>query len=572
MIRLMCMLLIISSCTAQKTIETDMEVYNGMWSGDIHPRALSHDIILEPLGDRKWHVIMSNNQTFLDKVYTSQSEEILIQLDEQASLRGKKLKDGNISIFIDSPDYEYHILLTDKGGNKYGGRWNTFYVDELLPSKLYLAIEEGSGDDYAAYPLIADDRFRGTYVGDFSKTGNTISFSDGRTGYLFKGILENDKIDLGLYLFGVKITNVHFSRDSSDISFGTTAQSKLASKASQPLDLNDGLSVAAAASVTDNISSLENMVDSIATNALTNVHSVLIAKNGKLVYENYFNGFHADIPHDQRSAAKSIGSAIVGIALEEGILKSVDQSIYDYIPAEYQYTKDDKKSKITLKHLLTMSSGLDAIDFGIDRMGQATEDNYQSSADWLKTVLEAPMIFEAGAHCNYGSANPYLLSVGLGNVLNESLLSYVKRKLYDPLGITNYTICKDDQGQPYFGGGSYLTPRDMLKFGELYRNKGIWNGKRLISEQWVNDSFKQYAVLENTDDKNGYGYLWWHKTYKVNGQEIKSVEARGAGGQYIAVIDELDMTIVVTSGNYRNGRYWQPELIIESYLLPAFVE
>ena len=314
------------------------------------------------------------------------------------------------------------------------------------------------------------------------------------------------------------------------------------------------------------------MEDSISTNALTNVHSILISKNGKLVYENYFNGFHANIPHDQRSAAKSIGSAMIGIALEDRILNNVNQSIYDYIPSEYRYTMDDKKSKITIKHLLTMSSGLDAIDFGIDRVGQATEDNYQNSSDWLKTVLEAPMIFDAGTHCNYGSANPYLLSVGLANELDESLLSYVKRKLYDPLGITNYSISKDDKGHPYFGGGSYLTPRDMMKFGELYRNRGLWNDQRILTEQWVKDSFKNYAVLENTTDKNGYGYLWWHKTYSVNGKEIKSVEARGAGGQYIAIIDELDMTIVITSGNYRNGRFWQPELIIEDYLLPAFVD
>ena len=143
-----------------------------------------------------------------------------------------------------------------------------------------------------------------------------------------------------------------------------------------------------------------------------------------------------------------------------------------------------------------MSSGLDAIDFGIDRMGQATEDNYQNTPDWFKTVLEAPMIFDPGAHCNYGSANPYLLNVGLANELDEPLLSYMHRKLFQPLGFSNYSISKDDKGNPYFGGGSYMIPRDMIKFGELYGNKGVWNGQRLLSEQWVNDSFKKYAVLE----------------------------------------------------------------------------
>lgn len=575
MIRLMCLLFFYSSCTAPSITaqQIDMKDYNGMWSGEIHPRALSHDVVVEDLGNRKWQLTMSNKEQFLDAIYTNDDDKnILLKLDNQTFLRGEKLQDGNLSVFINSTEYEYHILMTKKGNNQYSGRWNTFYVDKLFPAKLFLAIEEGDGNEYAAYPLMMDDRFRGTYVDGFSKTGNLINFSDSRTGYAFQGVLNKDKIDLSFILFGKKVTTIQLSRDTSEFAFGNTAQSKLASIPSHPAQLTDGLPTSKLSAVAVNLQPLKNMVDSIASNGLTNVHSVLIAKNGNLVYENYFNGFHADIPHDQRSAAKSLGSAIVGIALEEGILKNINQSIYDYIPTDYQYTKDDHKAKITLKHLLTMSSGFDAIDFGIDRMGQATEDNYQNSSDWLKTVLEAPMIFEAGTHCNYGSANPYLLSVALANTLDESLLSYIKRKLYDPLGITNYSISKDDKGDPYFGGGSYLIPRDMIKFGELYRNKGIWKGQRLISEQWVSDSFKKYAVLENTSEKNGYGYLWWHKTYQVNGKEIKSVEARGAGGQYIAIIDELDMTIVITSGNYRNGRYWQPDLIIESYLLPVFVE
>jgi len=571
----MFMLILFSSCTPLPTTaqEIDMADYNGMWSGDIHPRALSHDITLVDKGGNQWHLSMSNDLPFLNATYTSQSDNgIHVQLDDQTTFRGHKLDNGNISAFINSRDYEYHILLHNNGNKKYTGKWNTFYIDQLFPAKLYLAVEEGKGNDYFAYPMIADDRFRGTYVGDFQKNKNLITFSDQRTGYAFRGKLNKDKIDLSLYLFGAKTTTVHLVRSPSDVSFGTTAKSKVASPASNPKNLNDGLIVAPLSTVTTNHQSLHRMVDSISANALTNVHSVLISKGGHLVYENYFNGFHADLPHDQRSAAKSIGSAIVGIAVEDGILTDINQSIYDYIPSDYQYTKDDQKSKITLKHLLTMSSGLDAIDFGIDRIGQATEDNYQNTTDWLKTVLEAPMIYDAGAHCNYGSANPYLLSVGLANQMDESLLSYMERKLFTPLGFTNYSISKDDKGNPYFGGGFYLVPRDMMKFGELYRNKGIWQGQRLLSEEWINDSFKKHRILENTNDKNGYGYLWWHKTYEVNGQLIKSVEARGAGGQYIAVIDDLDMTIVITSGNYRNGRYWQPELMIEKYVLPAFVK
>lgn len=107
-----------------------------------------------------------------------------------------------------------------------------------------------------------------------------------------------------------------------------------------------------------------------------------------------------------------------------------------------------------------------------------------------------------------------------------------------------------------------------MKFGELYLNKGKLNGQQILSEDWIKNSFKNYHVLENTEGKNGYGYLWWHNTYNVNGQSIKSYEARGAGGQYIFVIPELTAVVVLTSGNYRNGKTQQPELILEKYIMP----
>lgn len=118
----------------------------------------------------------------------------------------------------------------------------------------------------------------------------------------------------------------------------------------------------------------------------------------------------------------------------------------------------------------------------------------------------------------------------------------------------------------------HITPRDMLKFGQLYLDNGKWNGKRIISKKWVKKSFNNYKNLQNTKDKNGYGYLWWHKTYRVGNKNIKSIEARGAGGQYIFVIPTLDTVVVITSGNYRNGKFQQPEIILEKYILPQLLK
>ena len=215
-----------------------------------------------------------------------------------------------------------------------------------------------------------------------------------------------------------------------------------------------------------------------------------------------------------------------------------------------------------------MSSGLDADDYTRERKSSASENNYQPTRDWTKTVLKATMINKPNTEANYGSANPYLLGIAMDSVISEPLELFMDKYLFQKLEISNYIIQTDRNGNPYFGGGMYLTPKDMLKFGELYFNKGKWESKRILSKKWVKNSFKNYRNLENVPDKNGYGYLWWHNTYQVNGKNIESIEARGAGGQYIFVVPCLKTVVVITSGNYRNGKTQQPEILFEEYILP----
>jgi CubicO group peptidase (beta-lactamase class C family) len=315
---------------------------------------------------------------------------------------------------------------------------------------------------------------------------------------------------------------------------------------------------------------LTEMESLITKDSLPNTHSVLISRNGTLVYENYFNGYNPNVPHDMRSSSKSISSAIVGIAKDKRLFQNVDQSIFDFLPILYQTQKDSLKAKIDLQSLLTMSSGLDAIDYGINAnpKSPAVEDSYQKSKDWTQAVLSAPMLNNPNSKANYGSANPYLLGVAMDSVVSEPLELFMDTYLFQKLSISNYIIQTDLNGIPYFGGGMYLKPIDMLKFGELYLNKGKWDSKRILSKKWIESSFTNYRVLENTRDKNGYGYLWWHNTYQVNGKSIEAIEARGNGGQYIFVVPSLKVVVVITSGNYRNGKTQQPETIFKNYILP----
>jgi CubicO group peptidase (beta-lactamase class C family) len=205
----------------------------------------------------------------------------------------------------------------------------------------------------------------------------------------------------------------------------------------------------------------------------------------------------------------------------------------------------------------------------------ASENYYQdpsNSKSWLTTVLEAPMVKEPGTYADYGSANPFLLGIYLNERLNKPLEIYMDEKLFAPLGITNYINQTDDtELTPYFGGGMLLTSRDLLKFGQLYLDKGRWKGKQIISEKWVEESFKKRMRLQDVRDKNEYGYLWWHDTYVVNGRPIQSIEARGAGGQFIFIIPELESVVVMTSGNFRNGKGNQTREILKDYILPAMM-
>lgn len=297
---------------------------------------------------------------------------------------------------------------------------------------------------------------------------------------------------------------------------------------------------------------------------LVNTHSVLITTQEKLVFETYFDGFNANMPYDLRSASKSISSAMIGIAIDDKIIEDVNQNRYDFLPKAYQYTKDALKFKIRIKGLLTINSGLDVNNL-------ASENFYQNSNSWLKTVLEAPMVKNLGTYADCGSENPFLLGVYLNERLEKPLEIYMDEKLFAPLGITNYINQTDAMEiAPYFGGGLLLTPRDMLKFGQRYLNKGNWKGKQFISEKWVEESFKKHVQLQDRN-KNEYGYLWWHGTYIVNGKEIATIEARGAGGQFIFVIPELESVVVITSGNFRNGKGNQSRKILKEYILPAIV-
>ncbi len=527
----------------------DMAEYTSGWKGKIeNSKVFNLQVEIKNLGKENTIFKISNSKNIINYTFESKNASVLkIPFTKHSFFEGILSENGKeINGFIKSGVLFYHLKLIKSRNNTFYGTWNLLIIDELKSLDFYLSLENGEGNNYQAYPILGDNRFTGTWCDNFQKNNDIISFSDFKTGLQFRGKLNDGKIKLGIYVEKNLLTEIYLTKES-DWKIGGFKNYT-----------NTSLLL------------LTEMENFIAKDSLSYTHSVLISKKGKLVYENYFEGYNDDIPHDTRSASKSISSAIIGVIKDKALFKSLNQSIFDFLPKKYQTLKDSLKSQIDIQSLLTMSSGIDAIDYGINANPKslAREDNYQRTKDWTESILTSSMINKPNTKANYGSANPYLLGVAMYSIVKEPLELFMDKHLFQELEISNYIIQSDRNGKPYFGGGMYLRPRDMLKFGELYLNNGIWKEKRILSKKWIKNSFKNYRILENVPEKNGYGYLWWHNTYQVNGKSVKSIEARGAGGQYIFVIPNLKAIIVITSGNYRNGKTQQPELIFEKYILP----
>lgn len=534
---LLALYLLALSSSAQQSIAD----YIGKWQGEIaNKNDFDLDITIKKGEHGKAIFIISNSKMMIRKEFYLE-KNIKLTLDDNIVFRGTIDKQNlEIDGLIQSHAYFYPATLK-REGNDYKGKWKLSAFQYLQAESLILNIKKGNGpaDEYPAYPILGTQ-----WCNNFKHHKDTISFTDNFTGLIFKGVLKTSEIILDVSLSKKVISKISYKRAKDNVNESKTRY----------LKLDDGWKLS------DKPLTLLKLEEDILNDTLDGTESVLVAKNGKIIYENYFDGFYATTPHDMRSASKSISSAIIGIAIDNGIIESVDEAIYKFIPEKYKYTTDSSKFKIKLKDLLTMSSGIGVY-----------EDDYQESDNWLKTVLEPSLKHEPGKVTNYNSSDPYLAGIYLNERLSIPMESFIVDKLFSPLGISNYIMNTDDSGLPYFGGGLYLTPRDMLKFGQLYLNKGTWNEKRIISENWVNDSFIKHTQLDEASGGNEYGYLWWHNTYEIDGRKIMSIEARGAGGQFIFIIPELDAVVVITSGNYRVRKNRQCEKILKEYILKSIL-
>ena len=557
--------------TLMSCAQSSKQNYQGEWIGFLpNKKSFNFKVTLKNIDENKFRLTIVNDEKLIDQDITSSDKGAVKFNIKEALFFDLKFDDNKQKLigFIKSGKFLYHVSLSNQGNQTFSGAWNAFMTDNGLQSDdINLYVEHTEDGGIIAYPFFGDQRFRGAWPRDFKKEGDLLRFTDGNTGFNFRAKFLEKSIELEILLTDVLITktSLKYAKDGWDYNSNPIEKPQ---NTNTPEQLDDGWVTANISDFGIDKEELLRLIDDVNSEKLVNTHSVLIAKENKLVFETYFDGHNVDIPHDLRSTSKSISSAIIGIAIEDKIIGSVEDKLYDYIPKIYKSAEDTLKAKMKIKDLLTMSSGLDVNDL-------ASEDFYQNPDNpksWLQTVMDAPMLHQPGTYADYGSANPFLLGICLNERLEIPLENYMDEKLFKPLGITNYINQTDDSEiTPYFGGGMLLTSRDLLKFGQLYSNKGKWNGTQIISEKWVAESFEKYLQLQDSRDKNHYGYFWWHDTYIVNGKSIDCIEARGAGGQFIFIIPELKSVVVITSGNFRNRKGNQPRDILKEYLLPALL-
>ncbi|WP_332736177.1 serine hydrolase domain-containing protein [Flavihumibacter sp.] len=350
----------------------------------------------------------------------------------------------------------------------------------------------------------------------------------------------------------------------------------------KPVNLNDGIQTATLAEVGFNIGLIEELNKQLDAGVYPNIHSVLIYKNDKLVFEKYYRGkdelwgddlgvieHRAGDLHDIRSISKSVVSACIGIAIDQGKIKSIDQKVFDFFK-EYSVYDTGMKKELSIKHLLMMTSGLEWNEDVPYDNPENSEIQMTESADPIEFVLSRPMALPAGKEWKYNGGTTQLLAAIIERVSGKKLDAFASEYLFKPLGIKKFEWVKfPGTNNPAAASGLRLSSRDLLKFGILYRNKGKWNGKQILSGKWVEESFNTLIKFPGAGN-NSYGYQFWLMNDTLQGKPVKIMAAVGNGDQRIFLDEVNDLVVVTTAGNYnlwtiKNNAYALLRRIYDSF-------
>lgn len=356
-----------------------------------------------------------------------------------------------------------------------------------------------------------------------------------------------------------------------------------------PEQIRDGWRTTTPAEVGLDPARLKELARSLRAGDHGNVHAVLIEKDGRLVYEEYFTGedetwglglgtvtFGRASLHDVRSISKSVVSTLIGIAIGSGEIPSVEARLSDFLP-EYAALLSGEKAEIRLRHVLSMSAGLEWDEWS--QSYSHSQNDWQQltqAADPVAFVLDRELVQEPGNTFTYNGGLTHLLAVILEQATGEQFDDYAHRVLFEPLGIRDVVWLGRIGGIPSADAGLRLRARDLAKIGSLFLNDGRWSGRKIVPEAWIEEATRRRLPVPYPEPAPnfvrdiGYGYQWWIARYDTPRGEITIPFMIGNGQQRVMLVPELGIVVTLFAGHY-GGNSWMPDRLLVKHIIDAMI-
>jgi CubicO group peptidase (beta-lactamase class C family) len=473
--------------------------------------------------------------------------------------------------------YATPVILTADGAN----RWRGVVAPRDDTFTLFLMVQKQQDGALAAF-MRNPERNIGVFydVSRLVRNGNAVQLMGKRMGRKDEQVLlegsydsENDLLSIA---FPARGGTYDFRREGDDSNFYPRGRKPQPYTYRAPPERSDGWPAGTLEQARIDRPAIEKFVQMLIDMPIESVrtpevHGVLIAREGKLVLEEYFHGEHRDRMHETRSAAKSLTATVVGAAIQAGAPLQLSTSVYTAMNSGTAMAElDPQKRAMTLEHLLMMRSGYFCDDTNPNAPGNEDAMLDQSEEpDYYKYTLRLPLDRDPGAKGVYCSIDPNLALGVLGRATGESPLDVYHRLIGEPLGIATYGWPLSPAGQPYGGGGVWMQPRDFMKLGQVMLDGGSWHGRRILGADFAKRAGAPLHDLRGIQ----YGYLWWSIEYPYKDRKVRAFFAGGNGGQVVMVIPDLALVIAAFGGNYadRASLILQQEYV-PRYILPAVRE
>jgi CubicO group peptidase (beta-lactamase class C family) len=458
------------------------------------------------------------------------------------------------------------------------GRWTGMVAPREDHMTYYLPVSRAAEGSFSTY-LRNPERNQGVFLGvsRIEQVGDTVRLVGTPRGQKQETVIATGRRDLEAGTFSLPLpwSTFDFARETDRSSpFYPRGNPPERYRYSAPLQLDDGWPVSTLEKEGIDQPKIERFVQKLIDMRQENVgtsqvHSLLIARHGKLVLEEYFHGFDRDTPHDTRSAAKSWTNVLIGAAMQAGVPIRLDTPVYQTMLGSAQADLDPRKKAMTLEHLISMTAGFDCDDSG-ERPGDEDPMQQQTAErDWYRYSLNVPMAWNSGEKIVYCSMKPNLAAGMLEKIAGESLPEMFYRLVAKPMRMGKYHLFLQPTGQPYGGGGHHFTTRDFMKLTQLFLNDGTWEGRQIVSREWARTSGAALRVLSPASGQT-YGYLWNSFGYSFRGRKVHAFFPGGNGGQVYIGIPDLDLLIAFTGGSYADRVLFRPQReFVPADILPA---